>query len=432
MPDVTTSDAGATAGTETPLGSAWPAPPLEPPAGSRLEPPVGAPLDTPAGPPLEPPPPAPVPTSHDAQPRAIGLRHLVATGVIAAMLGGAVAVPLSQEAARDAVADLGDGPAGQQASADLGSSGDTSPPTIFAPGASLTAAIATQVLPSVVRVDQRSPGGGGTGSGVIWSSDGYILTNAHVVDGATEVRVSLPDGTEHTATVIGADATSDVAVLKIEATDLPVPAFADDLPAIGETALAIGSPYGLDGSVTAGIVSSLNRRVTTSGAPLVDLIQTDAAINAGNSGGALVNGAGEVMGINTAILSRSGGNDGIGFAIPISTAGRVAEQLIDSGEVRHAYLGISGQSVDPEIASLYGLATSSGVLIQEVAPDEAAAASGLRSGDIIVGMAGYEVTSMADLLAVIGRLSPGEQVEVVWLRSGAEQRATVTLGETTR
>ncbi|HVM19301.1 MAG TPA: trypsin-like peptidase domain-containing protein, partial [Egibacteraceae bacterium] len=263
--------------------------------------------------------------------------------------------------------------------------------------------------------------------------DGYVLTNAHVVDNAAQVRVTLPDGTVHDAEVTGTDPASDLAVVHIEdASGLPVADFAERTPRVGDLAVAIGSPFGLEGSVTSGIVSALNRTLPGGGQTLVNMIQTDAAINPGNSGGALANADGEVIGINTAILSRSGANNGIGFAIPATTALPIAEQLIDQGYAEHAQLGIQGQDVDPEAADLYGLGTNTGALVVEVAPGSAAADAGLQRGDIITALDGEAVTSMGDLAGLISSRSPGDEVTVTIMRSGEEQALDVTLGAAPR
>ena len=295
------------------------------------------------------------------------------------------------------------------------------------------AAVDAAVSPSVVHIAVGGPTGSGSGSGVVLREDGYILTNAHVVDGAQQVTITLPDSTTHDAEVVGADARSDVAVLHAEdADDLPVPTFASTPPRIGDTAVALGSPFGLEGSVTSGIVSSLNRNVPGQGSALINLIQTDAAINPGNSGGALADGDGQIIGINTAILSPSGANDGIGFAIPITTALPIAEQLIDQGFAEHAQLGIQGQDVDPEAADLYGLGVDNGALVVEVGEGSAAEEAGLERGDIVTALDGEPVTSMADLAGQISAHSPGDRVELTVVRDGEDQAVDVTLGSAPR
>jgi S1-C subfamily serine protease len=261
------------------------------------------------------------------RPRTAGpdWRTVIASALAAALVAAGVAVPISM------------------AEFDQQASSAAAPPVQTTEGESVTA-IARAVAPSIAQIGVTVPGGQGEGSGVVFKEDGYVLTNHHVVADATVVEVSLPDGTTAPATVVGTDPSSDMAVVEIDKTGLPVPAFASAAPQVGDTAVAIGSPFGLQGSVTAGIVSALGRTVPTEGAPLVDLIQTDAPINPGNSGGALVNGRGEVMGINTAILSQSGASTGIDFAIPVQTAIPIAEQLMTEGSVSHGFLGMAGQT----------------------------------------------------------------------------------------
>ncbi len=385
--------------------------------------------------PLAPPPPAPPaspagaasdPSSPEAPGEApttgFGWKHLVGAGLVAAVVSTAVAVPVTQQLARDV--------ATQAASEAVAGTGPT--PITFEPGESLVAAIAAQVSPSVVRIDAAGLRGSGLGSGVIYRADGHVLTNAHVVSGGQQFQVTFPDGTTHEAELVGADPTTDIAVLKVDAEGLPVVPLADAMPAVGETAVAIGSPFGLDGSVTAGVVSALNRQITTQGGTLVDAIQTDAAINSGNSGGALVNGRGELIGINTAILSRSGGNNGIGFAVPISTARNVADQLIDSGTVKQAFLGIRGQTVEPDVAALYDLGADEGVVLVQVDEGTPAEQAGLRRGDIVVGFDGEAVASMADLLVALQRSQPGDVVTLDVVRNRERIQLEVELGEVTR
>ena len=294
------------------------------------------------------------------------------------------------------------------------------------------AAVAAEVSPSVVHVAVAGLAGSGSGSGVVLREDGYVLTNAHVVDDAQQVRITLPDSTTHDAEVVGTDPASDLAVLHAEdATELPVPRFATTAPNVGDTAVALGSPFGLEGSVTSGIVSALNRNVAGN-TTLVNMIQTDAAINPGNSGGALADGDGEIIGINSAILSPSGANDGIGFAIPITTALPIADQLIDKGYAEHAQLGIQGQDVDPEAAELYNLGVDHGALIVMVADGSAADDAGLQRGDIVTAIDGEEVASMADLAGQISAHVPGDQVELEIVRDGEPQSVDVTLGSAPR
>lgn len=364
------------------------------------------------------PPPPPATTSSRGR---LGWRQYLAVATVAGVTSALVAVPLTRPAGDTAPATATSGGTEARPPADG--------PLEAAPGSSLVAAIAERVSPAVVRIDVQGQAGNGSGSGVIYTEDGTVITNAHVVEGAAVVAVTLPDGTRHDAAVLGTDPRSDIAVLDIEASGLPVPAFASDTPAVGDHAIAIGSPFGLDGSVTAGIVSAVNRTVSSPRAPLVDVLQTDAAINPGNSGGALVNGAGEVIGINTAILSGGGGNDGIGFAIPIGTARAIADELIEFGEVRHAFLGITGADVAPDVAELYRLPVTAGAVVTGVGPGTPADAAGLRRGDIITAIDGTEVRSMQELAGRIQRFSPDDTVTLTVARGPETMELEVTLAE---
>jgi S1-C subfamily serine protease len=280
-------------------------------------------------------------------------------------------------------------------------------------------------------VDAGSVSGRGAGSAVVYAADGVLVTNAHVVAGANQVRVTLPDGTREPAEVVGIDPRSDLAVLRIAATDLPVPVWADDdRLEVGEVVVAIGSPFGLDGSVTTGIVSALGRTVPAGPAgPMVDLIQTDAAINPGNSGGALVDSRARVIGINTAIVSRGGGNEGIGFAIPSATVRSVADQLLTTGAVQHAELGVAGMTVDPDIARLYGLPVDTGAVIAEVRPGSPADEAGLTQGDIIISFDGVPIRTMAELAGHVQQRQPGDRVILTVVRAGERSDIEVQLAE---
>jgi serine protease Do len=266
------------------------------------------------------------------------------------------------------------------------------------------------------------------GSGFIISSDGYILTNNHLAGESEKLTVTLNDGREFEAKVIGADPDSDVAVIKIDANNLSYLETADsDKLEVGEWILAIGNPFGLAHTVTAGIVSAKGR----SGVGIStyeDFIQTDAAINPGNSGGPLLNLDGKVVGINTAIISRSGGNMGIGFAIPINLAKSVYEQLVESGTVTRGYLGVNIQDLTPELAKSFGLKDTKGVLIPNVTADSAAEKAGMKQGDIIIELDGMPVEKTKDLLNRVAMLKPGTKVKVVVLREGERKTLTVELG----
>ncbi len=254
----------------------------------------------------------------------------------------------------------------------------------------------------------------GLGSGFIISQDGYILTNNHVVEGATSVLVRMSDRREFEAKVVGTDPRSDLALLRIEASDLPVLKLAtnDDLE-VGEWVLAIGSPFGLDYSVTAGIVSAKGRSLPTEhNENYVPFIQTDVAINPGNSGGPLFNLDGEVVGVNSQIFTRSGGSIGLSFAIPASVARNVVDQLKENGRVTRGWLGVTIQDVDKNLAESFGLKRPGGALVAEVSKDGPAAKAGLRSGDIIVTFDGKDIPTSADLPHLVGLVAPGTTVDV--------------------
>ena len=270
----------------------------------------------------------------------------------------------------------------------------------------------------------------GLGSGVIIDADeGYIVTNNHVIDGADEILIGLHDGREIEAKLIGKDAESDIALLQIEADNLvEVKSSNSDELRVGDFAVAIGNPFGLGQTVTSGIVSALGR----SGLGierLENFIQTDAAINSGNSGGALVNLNGELIGINTAIVGPGGGNVGIGFAIPANMAHNLVDQIIEHGEVRRGVLGISGRDLDKKLAEAFGLDSQHGGFVNEVMPDSAADKGGIKAGDIITSINGRKIKSFQELRAKIGTLGAGAKVTLGLIRDGDEESVKVTLGE---
>lgn len=291
---------------------------------------------------------------------------------------------------------------------------------------------ANKILPSVVNIEvQLNALGGAIGSGVIYRPDGYIVTNNHVVEGAASIKVSLKDGKTFDAKIIGRDADTDLAVIKINASGLPAATLGSsgDL-VVGELAVACGSPEGFESSITSGVISALNRNVAGGqGAPLINVIQTDAAINPGNSGGPLVNSLGDVIGINTAIVSQSGGNEGIGFAIPIDDAKPVIDQLIEKGSVVHAWLGVSGSTLDPQTASTYDLPVDKGAIIRSVQPNTPASKAGLQTGDIIVGINGTAVDSMDTLIAEMRKYKVGDTVTIDFYRGSDKKQASATLEE---
>lgn len=265
------------------------------------------------------------------------------------------------------------------------------------------------------------------GSGFIISEDGYVMTNAHVVQDADEILVRLNDRRELSAEVIGSDPQTDVAVLKIDASDLPTLNLgnSDDLQ-VGEWVAAIGSPFGFDHSVTAGIVSAINRTLPRDA--YVPFIQTDVAINPGNSGGPLFNLDGEVVGINSQIFTRSGGFMGVSFAIPINVAMDVAEQLRDDGRVNRGWLGVMIQPVSDDLAESFGMESAVGALIADLDPEGPAAQGGLQAGDVILEVNGEEVERSNSLPRLIGKVSPGDEVELTLMRDGEEMSETVELG----
>ena len=270
----------------------------------------------------------------------------------------------------------------------------------------------------------------GLGSGVIVSPDGYIVTNNHVVEGATDVLVTLSDKRELKARVIGTDPKTDIAVLKIDASDLPSMVFADSSKVqIGDYALAVGQPFGLGQTVTMGIVSATGR-ANLGIEDYEDFIQTDAPINPGNSGGALVNDRGELIGINTAIIAHgSEGNQGIGFAIPANLARTVMDEIVRNGKVTRAYLGIVPQDVTPSIAKAMGVKEVGGALVSDVSADSPAERAGLERGDIIQDVNGKPVTDSNQLRMNISMMHPDSRVTLKVLRNGSERELSATLGE---
>ena len=267
------------------------------------------------------------------------------------------------------------------------------------------------------------------GSGVIVSADGYLLTNNHVVDGASDIKVTLGDKREFKGRVIGTDPKTDIAVLKIEAKDLPALVFADSAKVkVGDFALAIGNPFGLNQTVTMGIISATGRG-NLGIEDYEDFIQTDASINPGNSGGALVNVNGELIGINTAILSgEGGGNQGIGFAIPVNMARQVMDQILKQGKVVRGYLGAMIQPVTPQMAKAFGLAKPQGALLGDVEPDAPAAKSGLQKGDIVLAIDGQPITDSREFRLKIAMMKPGTMVKLTVFHNGTERTVDVALG----
>jgi serine protease DegS len=267
------------------------------------------------------------------------------------------------------------------------------------------------------------------GSGVIVSSDGYVLTNHHVVAEADEIQVTMSDGRSARASVVGSDPESDIAVLKIDLDKLPVITFGDsEQLRVGDVVLAIGDPFGVGQTVTLGIVSATGRSrlgINT----FENFIQTDAAINPGNSGGALINAEGQVVGINSAIYSRSGGSLGIGFAIPVSIASGVMRQIIEHGRAIRGWLGVEAQVITPELAESFGLAEARGVIVAGIVPDGPADKAGLQPGDVISAVNGQTVEEPRAFMALVAGLAPGMRVELQGRRNGAAFTLSAKVGE---
>lgn len=273
---------------------------------------------------------------------------------------------------------------------------------------------------------------GSLGSGFIISADGYVLTNNHVVSDADEIKVVMSDRREFVATVVGVDAGSDLALLKIDGKNLPQLTLSkNEKLKVGQWVVAIGSPFGLDYSASAGIVSAIGRNIDSESNQntYVPFIQTDVAINPGNSGGPLFNMDGEVVGINSQIFTPSGGSVGLSFAIPSSVAIEVVAQLKDKGHVDRGWLGVSIQNVDKDLASSYGLDKAQGALVAEVIADGPAAKAGVQNGDLIVKFNGQDINTSSDLPHVVGRLAPGTKVGFEVVRKGKREMLNVTVGK---
>ena len=282
--------------------------------------------------------------------------------------------------------------------------------------------VARRVSPAVVSVSQPR----GSGSGFFIQRDGVLLTNAHVVGGAATVQVSLADGRQLRGEVLGRDADLDVAVVRVALDNAPVvPVGNSDELQVGQTAIAIGNPLGLERTLTTGVVSAINR--SPRGLQFGGLIQTDAAINQGNSGGPLLDSQGRVIGINSVILSPTGTSIGLGFAIPINLASDVARQLLTTGRITYAYLGVGVADIYPEVARQYGIPVQEGVIVGQVDPQSPAGRSGLRLNDIIVRIGDDEVTNGGDLRRILRERRAGETVPVVVVRPPDGRRETVNV-----
>jgi serine protease Do len=288
-------------------------------------------------------------------------------------------------------------------------------------------------MPPFFRGMPNQPRGGkqpfrGQGSGFIVSADGLILTNAHVVDGASEVTVKLSDRREFTAKVLGSDSVTDVAVLRIDAKDLPTVRLGNPGQLeVGDPVLAIGAPYGLEQTATQGMVSAKGRSLPGDSS-VVPFIQTDAAVNPGNSGGPLFDGQGQVVGINSQIYSQSGGFQGLSFAIPIDVALKIKDQIVATGRANHGRLGVAAQDMNQALAESFGLKSASGALVSSVVPGSAAAAAGLKAGDVILAVGDRAIERAGSLSSAIGLSTPGETVKLKVWRDGGEKIVEAKLG----
>lgn len=306
-------------------------------------------------------------------------------------------------------------------------------PTSF----TLAAAIATPAVVNI-RALQESGGGlfrggtmtGSSGSGVITSPDGYIVTNYHVVEHSTDIRVTLSDRREYKAKILGNDPSTDIALLKISAVALPFVIFGNsDSLQVGEWVLAVGNPFNLASTVTAGIISAKGRNINIlgGGASIESFLQTDAAVNPGNSGGALINSAGELVGINTAIITESGNYEGYSFAVPSNLVQKVVRDLREFGQVQRAFLGVNIEDLDNEVARKMGLPDARGVYVTNINAHGAADEAGLKVGDIITRLNQVPIAGTPELQEIIGRLRPGEYVSLEYWRQGSKYRSKVQL-----
>jgi len=315
-----------------------------------------------------------------------------------------------------------------------------------AEGVAFISSQVVQNTPSVFGLPQQQQSTA-TGSGFLIDDDGHILTNAHVVDGAKRVDVQLGDGATQQAQIVGTDPSTDIALLKVDDTEgvSPLPLGDSTKVQVGDPVVAIGNPFGLDRTVTTGIVSALQRQIQApNGFSISDVIQTDAAINPGNSGGPLIDGAGQVIGINSQIESQSGGNEGVGFAVPIKTAADVVSQLENGGDVQRAYLGITGGDITPSIAQALNLPVQQGVLVEQVLNGGPAGDAGIKGatgqatiggqtvpigGDIITKVDGKQVTGMDDVISAVNEHKAGDDLTLTVWRDGQQRDVTVKLGD---
>ncbi len=352
-----------------------------------------------------PPPVAPPTVTRRPRGRSAWLMVLLAVVLVASSAGITYLLTTRQETATTATT---------VASANEGQ--DSTP---IVAGGEPVADAAEVILPSVVQIQSAD----GVGSGVVYNSDGLIITAAHVVAGNDTVTVVLNDGEQVQGSVLGGTSDADVALVKVDRTDLQAAELAlDSTPRVGEMAIAVGSPWGLQGTVTAGIVSAVNQPIgcLQPGGNCRSLLQTDAAINPGNSGGALVDRQGRLIGINVSIFSASGANDGVGFAVPVSVANDIAQAVINGEDLGTAYLGVVGRDVDSGRA---------GAMITEVAPDSGADQAGIEVGDLVVSLDGVPVQGIEGLAAQVRTHRPGTTVDMTVVRNGQETTLSVTFGD---
>jgi S1-C subfamily serine protease len=385
------------------------------------------------------------------------IRGFLSTPFGSAVLGGLVVAVAGLLLIETGVIDTGDDDGGSVAAAPLtrpASQSEGKGLTVneiydrASKGVAFISAQMTQTTQSPLDPFPEQQQGTATGSGFLIDGDGHVLTNAHVVQGAQRVDVQFSeDGESQQAEVVGMDPSSDIALLKVDdaqgATPLPL---GDSTRAeVGDPVVAIGNPFGLDRTVTSGIVSALQRQIQApNGFSISDVIQTDAAVNPGNSGGPLLDASGQVIGINSQIASQGGGNEGVAFAVPIATAREVVSQILEDGSVERAYLGITGGDITPEVAEALDLPVQEGVLVEQVFSGGPADAAGIKGatgqvtiagqsfpvgGDIITKLDGEEVTGMEQVISAVNEHDPGEEVTLTVLRNGEEQEVTVKLGD---
>jgi S1-C subfamily serine protease len=289
--------------------------------------------------------------------------------------------------------------------------------------------VVRETQPSIVTVLASTAFGQASGSGVIWTKKGLIVTNNHVIENSERIEIVLASGERVAATVVAVDPRTDLAVVRIDKKNLPVAQFTDTLPEVGQLAVAMGSPLGFENTVTAGIVSGLHRSIPSGGTTpaLVDLIQTDAAISPGNSGGALVDASGQIIGINVAYIPPQEGSVSIGFAIPDPTVRRVIAQLVRAGRVEHAFLGVDLRELTRQIAEDFGIPVNEGVLIFSVVADSGASRAGLIAGDVITAIEGEKLRTVEDFLRVLRNRAPRDTIAIEVVRGEETQQIEATL-----